>query len=325
MASAKLESFNLHQKTKERFQTYRNSTNPADLALTLENEGIRFITIHDSEFPVRLKEIADPPICLFIRGAKISGTRDLISIVGTRNCTPYGKSVTMDFSREAALTGLGIVSGLALGIDALAHAAALQFGGYCLAVLGSGINDDAIYPRANLKLAHDILNKHGTLISEFPPGTEGLKHHFPLRNRIIAGSSRATLVVEAAKDSGSLITAHLALQYNRDVFAVPGPITSNQSKGTNSLIKQGAIPCLKPSDLFDEPSAIRDLGHTAAANIELTDAEKDLLDQLDYPRHLDDICRRMEREVTGVATALLELELKGAVRQQEGKIFQKLI
>ncbi|MFH1621323.1 MAG: DNA-processing protein DprA [Patescibacteria group bacterium] len=321
---SKLDLFGFQDKTKIKFLKYRNTTNLTDLALNLDKNDLRFITIHDDEFPNKLKEITDPPICLFVRGADIDVNHNTISIVGTRNCTPYGKSTAEIFGREAALAGIGVVSGLALGIDAYAHQAALENSAYCLAVLGSGIDDDAIYPRSNLKLAHDIIKGNGTIISEFPPGTEGLKHHFPLRNRIIAGLSRATLVIEATEQSGSLITAHLALQYNRDVYAIPGPITSNQSKGTNSLIKQGAIPCLKPEDIF-EVSCSQAGKILPIRDIKLTSIEKELLEHLPYPRHLDDLCRSINRDIPSVVTTLLDLELKGAVRQQEGKIFEKLI
>lgn len=206
----------------------------------------------DPRYPERLRHIPDPPRQLYCRGNLALLSSECIAIVGTRKLTPYGKEACQHITGELARAGLTIVSGLAFGIDTIAHRTALEHRGKTIAVLGTGIDDDTIYPVANQKLAHTILVEDGLIISEYPPGTPGLKHQFPERNRIISGLSLGVLVVEADIDSGSLITAKHAIEQNRDVFAIPGGIFSLRSAGSNALIRQGAKLVTSARDILEE-------------------------------------------------------------------------
>ncbi|MBI5654449.1 DNA-protecting protein DprA [Candidatus Uhrbacteria bacterium] len=312
---------NVTEKVAARFFGFRRETDTERLARKMEEEGVSLMLDSDEDYPPRLKQISDPPFALFVRGPKIFSELE-IAIVGTRNCTPYGRNVTIELAHDLARSGLGIVSGLALGVDAYAHGAALEDGGRCIAVLGGGCDDGSIYPRHNLKLAQEILGGGGTIISEFPPGTFSLKHHFPLRNRIIAGLCRAVVVVEAAEESGSLITAHLALEQNRDVFAVPGPITSEQSRGTNKLLKLGAIPCTGAADILTHLELTAD-SPKPRQTVPLTPEEEAVCDALDQPRHADELGRILDLDAATIATRLMGLELKGRVKSEGGQMYTK--
>lgn len=307
-------------KTIGRFLSFRSGTNPANLALKLDSDGIRFLLFDDPEYPPLLREIADPPGALFVRGADIPPSLDLVAVVGTRNASAYGRRVATMIGGDLARHGIGCTSGLALGIDADVHASVVAAGGYAVAVLGSGVDEASLYPRHNLGLAHRILDGGGTLLSEFPPGAEGFKHHFPLRNRVIAGLSRATIVVEAAPDSGSLITAHAALEQNRDVFGVPGPITHAVSAGVNRLLAQGAAPYTGIGDLLG--ALRREPGPVATKDpVHVSDDERRLLRALRTPVHPDELSRMTGRPIAEVATLLTALEIKGLVGAAEGNAF----
>ncbi|MFA5185129.1 MAG: DNA-processing protein DprA [Patescibacteria group bacterium] len=311
------------EKIASRFAEYRREKELENLAEKLDGSGIDFMLENDTAYPPLLKQISDPPFALFVRG-DLQSISPAVAIVGTRNCTPYGKTVATELARDLSISGMGIVSGLALGIDAYAHQATLESGGRCLAVLGSGCDDETIYPRHNLNLAHEILDSGGAVISEFPPGAEGLKHHFPLRNRIIAGISRATIVVEAAEESGSLITAHLALEQNRDVFAVPGPITNVQSGGTNKLLKQGAIPCTGAADILEHFEMTTGSPRPGPA-APTTGEEQEVLEALDRPLHVDDIGRALGLEAASLAGLLVTLELKGWIKNEGGQMYSRTL
>lgn len=200
-----------------------------------------------SQYPPLLRETKSPPKKLYWRGERPD--IPLVAVIGSRRPTPYGEQVTDMLVRDLATAGLGIVSGLAIGIDALAHRAALEAGGYTLAVLGNGI--DSIRPATNQKLGEKLLRSGGAIISEHPPGTSAQTFSFPARNRIIAGLSLAVIVTEADAHSGSLITSNFALQYNRRVMAVPGSIFNPRSAGPNNLIRSGAIPVTSAQDILD--------------------------------------------------------------------------
>jgi DNA processing protein len=200
-------------------------------------------------FPPLLKEIPDPPEKLYKIGAPVPDGAELITVVGSRSASEYGRRATESIVAGLRDYGVVIVSGLALGIDAVAHRAALRHGLRTVAIPGSGLSSKHIYPRSNRGLAEEIIKKGGTLLSEFEPEAEVFPSNFPQRNRIMAGISRATLVIEAAEKSGTLITARLALDYNRDVFAVPGSIFSKTSLGTNALIRDGALPVSSADDI----------------------------------------------------------------------------
>lgn len=263
------------------------------------------IEIGDPRYPSILKEISDAPCKLYVRGNLDWVSSQKIAVVGSRKPTPYGIQATARLIEPIARSCV-IISGLAYGVDSLAHQAALKSGGITVAVLGSGLDDDSIYPSRHRELAREILKRGGALISEYPPGTQPLKHHFPLRNRIIAGLSDRLVVIEAAEGSGALITARLALDYNRDVAAVPGPIFSPNSVGTNWLIAQGAQVVLKASDI----AAVSLSGNVS----DLTEAEEIIYNTLvSGPKHLDDIIRLTNLNTSIVSSTLTVLEMRGVV------------
>ena len=275
-------------------------------------DDVLTIDMQDDRYPALLREIAQPPEQLYVRGALPEGPA--LAIVGTRKPTTYGKQITTRLAGELARAGLIIVSGLAYGIDALAHEAALEHGGRTIAVLGTGPDEDSLYPRKHIKLARRIIESGGAVISEYAPGTEGRKYHFPARNRIIAGMSLGTLVVEAKQKSGALITTRHATDENRDVFAVPGPITSPESVGPNRLIETGATPALSPQSILDV------YGQTAPLWQDRETAEEEgfrgaLLDVLgENALHIDAIAEAAGMPAHDVLAKLTQLELSGRVK-----------
>lgn len=282
-----------------------------------------FITTYwDQAYPVLLKKIYDPPVILFCMGQELEQQEDSIAVVGTRKLTAYGRTVTISLVKELVKSDLTIVSGLARGIDTIAHQTAVQQGGRTIAVLGSGI--DVIYPPENRKLA-DRIREAGTIISEFPPGTKPDAGNFPQRNRIISGLSHATVVVEAGNRSGAILTALNAIDQNRDVFAVPGRITDKQSVGTLRLISHGAVPAIDGTGILNnlesrlfKPRVARQ----QKLNLDLTDDEHKVYKYLSHdPIHIDDLATRTGLEITVLLTILLQLELKQAVVQLSGKNF----
>jgi len=289
--------------------------------------GCRVVTLNDANYPALLKEIPDPPPLLYVKG-DIRADAANIALVGSRNATAYGIAATTRLSRDLAGFGMTVVSGMALGIDSAAHQGALAGGGRTVAVLGCGI--DRIYPRENDALYHRIALK-GAVISEFPIGAPPEAHHFPLRNRIISGMSLGTVVVEATRKSGSLITARLAAEQNREVFAVPGNIHSFKSTGTHTLIKQGAKLVERALDIVEEFTAVLqaapapDRMPAACAPCKeppVAADEETVLKQLDcYPTHIDDLARRLGMTAGRLAALLLQLELKGLIQQLPGKRF----
>ena len=296
-----------------------------ELDLVLKKK-VRVITLNDPDYPSLLREIPDPPPYLYIYGT-MGDTSNNIAMVGSRNATDYGMTTTKRLSRDLAAMGITIVSGMAKGIDTAAHQGALMAKGKTIAVLGSGIG--RIYPPENEKLYHRIV-KTGAVISEFPFYAEPEAHHFPMRNRIISGISLGTVIVEATLRSGSLITARLAAEQNREVFAVPGSIHSFKSTGTHTLIKQGAKLVEQPKDILEElqlhenilPDRNEPLRNKLKAHPTLSSAERHVLDSLDdYPVHIDDIAHKLGQQTGEILGILLQLELKGIVKQSSGKFF----
>ena len=302
--------------------------------------GAELISLHDRRYPVRLREIFDPPLVLFAIGRSELLHSHAIAVVGTRNPTPYGVAAAERLSADLARAGLSIVSGMARGIDTAAHKACLRENGDTIAVLGCGV--DVLYPADNRKLYEDI-GKRGLLVSEFPMGAPAYPQNFPIRNRIVSGLSLGVLVVEGAQHSGSAITARLAMDQGREVFAIPGNITSKMSWGPNLLIKQGAKLVQEWSDITNElPVAVRrDLVTRAQQKLEpdlplplaeepetpLQALAKQLLSvlQVDVPQQLETLLATFEgvssSELIG---ALFELEMSGLVRQLPGKNFVKV-
>ncbi|MFZ5562583.1 MAG: DNA-processing protein DprA, partial [Thermodesulfobacteriota bacterium] len=301
---------------------------------TCARKAISVITLTDPDYPALLREIPDPPPYLYIMG-RLAPDAACVSVVGSRSPTRYGLSMATQLSGDLAAAGLCVVSGMARGIDTAAHAGALDAGGTTWAVLGSGLA--RIYPPENEKLARRIIEK-GALISEFPLSAGPDAHHFPVRNRVISGLSLGTVVVEAAGRSGSLITARLAMEQGREVFAVPGSIQSFKSTGAHNLLKQGATLVEKASDVLAEISH-RMAGATLPAagptekqagpktrfekvSPSLDTDEVRVLQTLEpYPVHIDEIARRLSLAPGKTAALLLQLELKGLVIQEPGKRF----
>jgi DNA processing protein len=275
--------------------------------------GLRFLPRSSGEFPSLLRSIHDPPPGLFLRGMAEPCllSRPAVAIVGARACSGYGASVARSLARELASAGLVVVSGLARGVDAEAHRGALDVDGATVAVLGCGIDRD--YPAAHAELARRVAEA-GLIVSEYAPGVEPAPWRFPARNRIVAGLSSAVVVVEARERSGALITADLALEEGREVFAVPGEITSALSSGTNTLLKLGASPATGSGDLLAsfglEPAATApDVAGTAQDVLELV---------RERPAGADELARRAGLDAGEVARALVELELAGLVSASDG-------
>lgn len=309
-------------------QTPRALIEDAEAALS---NGCRILTMAAPEYPPLLREIPDPPPLLFIRGT----IPDLpaMAMVGSRNASSYGLSSARRLAFDLARTGLLVVSGLARGIDTAAHQGALEAGGPTVAVLGNGLC--GVYPPENTRLAHRIIEK-GALISELPFYTAPEPRNFPLRNRVISGLCLGTLVVEAAPKSGSLITARLAAEQNREVFAVPGSIRSFKSSGTHSLLKQGAKLVENLDDILEELPVSRPISPPSPTdpdpspggldhlkkkfNLDFKDLS--VLKVLDsYPVHIDDILQKVSVEPGPLSGILLKLELLGIVDQSPGKLF----
>ena len=286
------------------------------------------ITLADPEYPRALLEIPDPPTLLYVRGRTDLLSRPAIAIVGSRNPTPQGILNAESFAASLNESGLVIVSGLALGIDAAAHRGALAAQGNTIAFIGTGI--DRTYPARNQELAHEIGTK-GTIVSDFPIGTPAIASNFPRRNRMISGISRGVLVVEAAVESGSLITARLAVEQGRDVFAIPGSIHSPQAKGCHKLIKQGAKLVETAQDILEElgwtaqfPQGITTTATPVQDSDHLPDRQKLLLQMGFDPCRLDDLLARSGLPADVLSVLLLHLELEGTIASLPGNCYQQL-
>ena len=287
----------------------------------MQQKGISVVCYGDPCYPQILQEIPDAPILIYIKGSYQPDDRFGIAIVGSRAYSSYGEAVTQKISGELAASGFTIISGMARGIDTFAHRSALASGGRTIAVLGSGL--DICYPAENRRLMEKI-SAAGCVLSEFPPGYPPNRENFPRRNRLISGLSLGVLVVEAAEGSGSLITASLALEQNREVFAVPGSIVAKNSAGTNLLIRQGAKIVLRTEDIIEElaPALKGFIRSETKQQVELSSREKELCTCLTgEPKHIDVLARESGLPVHTILDILLSLELKGVIRQADGKRF----
>lgn len=287
---------------------------------------IHIVTLNDASYPALLKQIQDPPPLMTYYGT-LDNESPCVSIVGSRTATSYGLSTAENLSFKLASKGFQIVSGLARGIDAMAHKGALRAKGKTIAVLGSGLKK--IYPRENESLFHEIAET-GTIFSEFKVNADPIPGHFPVRNRIIAGLSCGSIVVEAAKRSGSLITARLASEYNREVFAVPGSIKSKKSEGTHSLLKQGAKLVETEMDIIDElhhfihekkSTPLLENQEPGADPVGSLDRPRVLTFLEPYPVHIDIIIEKSGMKSSEVASQLLDLELEGLVTHHQGNFY----
>jgi len=304
-------------KLIERVVAARANVNLDQVWGKIEKQGIKILTWQDETYPQRLKEIDQPPPVLYIRGDYSPDDLFAVAIVGTRKVTPYGRQITEELSSFLAANGLTVISGLARGVDAIAHQTALKAGGRTIGILGSGV--DKIYPPEHRGLAEQMMEQ-GAIISDYAPGTPPDASNFPPRNRIISGLSLAVVVIEAGETSGALITAEFAAEQGREVFAVPGSILAPQSKGTNKLIQKGALPLLSVNDLM-QALDISSVGQQKSVRkIMPGDATEAKLFNLlgSEPLHVDEIRNQSELPIEKVTATLALMELKGMVRQVGG-------
>lgn len=318
-----LKKAGLEEKDVLNFAAERKNINPDLEFEKLEKEKIKILTIKDQEYPKLLKEIYDPPALLYIKGNFKDNETPKIGIVGTRKMTDYGKQITFNLSYELAKTGIIIISGMALGVDAQAHEAAIKAQGKTYAVLGSGINSANIYPRNNLFLSQKIIESGGALISEFPIGTPGLKQNFPQRNRVVSGLSLGVLVTECPEHSGALITAYYALGQNRDVFACPGAIYFENSKGTNELIKKGAKLVTCAADIIEELNLNLILPKKQEIMPKNPEEEKILNALSKEPLHIDLLVQNTKIPTSKLLPILTEMEISSKVKNIGGMRYIK--
>jgi DNA processing protein len=309
-----LKKAGIDSKTAENIIDLKSRISPDEEIVRLRHYKIKAVTCDSPAYPSRLREIYDYPPVLYIRGDLLSEDECCLAVVGTRRATVYGRQVTEEIVADLARNGVTIVSGLARGVDSIAHRTALESGARTMAVFACGL--DIVYPAENAKLAREIM-EHGALISEYPIGTKPKADNFPRRNRIMSGLSLGVLVIEAGESSGALITANQALDQNREVFAVPGSIMSPASRGTNRLIQEGAKLVTNYIDILEELNlTIMSQQLEMKELLPVDETESLLLMQLSRePIHIDDICRRSGLAAALVGSTLTMMELKGLVKQ----------
>ena len=314
----------LHKTIAKRIAKKEFSTDPSEELKRVEQFGAGIITYSDRSYPSMLKEIHDPPILFYMKGKGIPRSLPLVALVGSRNPSHYGLKIAEEMGQALAKRGVGIVSGMARGIDSAAHWGCIKGRGFTIAVLGTGV--DVAYPSSNKKLRGRI-TESGTVISEFPMGTSPEPRNFPRRNRIISGLSRGVVIVEATKKSGSLITASSGLDQGREVFAVPGNIYSLKSTGCHFLIKQGAKLVENPDDILEELGLTYDNSFKSdnmndPPRLPMEASEKHIYDMIgDYPTHIDQIAKSGQLEPAEASSILMRMELKGVIKQLPGKMF----
>ncbi|MGC9031502.1 MAG: DNA-processing protein DprA [Minisyncoccia bacterium] len=280
---------------------------------------IQKIYFEDKNFPEILKKIKNPPKVLYFMG-KIFPKENCFAIVGTRNCSDYGKTIAFNFAKDLSLCGLTIVSGLARGIDTFAHLGAIEIKKRTIAILGTGLDEKSFYPKTNLKLAKKILELGGCLISEYPPGQMGTKYTFPQRNRIISGISLGALIIEAKIKSGALITGNFAKKQGRKLFAIPGSIFSKNSQGCHFLIKKGAILAENPNDILKELNI--KISKRKKIEQNLSKEEKAILDILaSGPKTIEEILEKTKIDLQKVLTILSIFEIDGKVKNIGNDVF----
>jgi DNA processing protein len=317
-----LQRAGLEDSIAQEFILIRKQIDPDQEMVKVTKENIGTIIIKDQSYPKLLKEIFNPPALLYIKGDSDNlNSQFNIAVVGTRKISNYGKQITPEIVKPLAQNGFTITSGLALGVDALAHQAAVEVNGKTIAVLGSGLDQQSIYPSSNRFIAQNILEHGGTIISEFPIGMLPLKHNFPTRNRIISGLSLGTLVIEAAETSGALITAYLALEQNREVFAVPGSLFNRNSIGSHKLIQKGAKLITGYQDILDELN-LKDVKSFVANQqvLPATIEEKIILDNISHdPTHVNQIIKNTQLPASIVSGCLSLMEMKGLIKNLGGQ------
>ncbi len=313
---------NIQGLTEADIRSIRQSARNQDVSRQYEaalSEGIRFIPYYMEEYPIRLKEHAGMPYALYVKGELPCEDMPTAAIVGARKCTPYGEKMAVAFAEALAISGVQVISGMARGIDGAAQRAAIQSGGSSFGVLGCGI--DVCYPKDNKGLYMD-LPSHGGILSEQPVGTPPLREYFPARNRIISGLSDIVLVIEAGERSGSLITADIALEQGKDIYALPGPVTSNLSRGCHELIRQGAGILISPEVLIEEiglefslPAAENSRNHGKNEK-KLERKEKLVYDAIGlFPKSLNMLLSEVGFQTTELMCILVSLEMKGMINE----------
>jgi len=294
--------------------------NPQEEWQKLEQENIKVLSANNSDFPSLLKEIPSAPYLIYVKGEYDFNSAPMLAIVGSRKFTQYGKQVATSIARDLASAGITVVSGMAIGIDTFAHEGALEGGGKTLAILGSSLDDKNIGPRTNFNLSRHIIG-NGALISDYPLETSATPQTFPARNRLMAGLSLGTIVIEASFNSGTLITANMAIDFNREVFAVPGNIFSPASQGTNDLIKRGAKIVTSVTDIleelhiekFQEEQRIKEI-------IPASQEEESILKIISHePTHIDRIIKLSKINTSVASSTLAILEMKGIIKDMGGQ------
>lgn len=318
-----LRALGFSPKIIEAFEKVRNKVDLDHVWERIQSMGYWVTTWDCGEYPIRLKEIAAPPPLLYVWGELKPQDRWAVAIVGTRRATPYGETVAREVATALAVSGVTVISGLARGIDSMAHRAALEAGGRTIAVLGSGL--DRMYPPEHRRLAERIADC-GAILSDYPLGTPPEPKNFPPRNRIISGLSLLVIVIEAGEGSGALITADFAAEQGREVFAVPGDILRQTSKGVNRLIATGAHPLLSPEDVLEALNLdIVARQELAAAELPEDETERNILEALSQePVHVDELRVSCRLPISQITASLAMLELKGRVRQVGGMQYVKV-
>ena len=315
-SNGEIRKLRIDVKTRDLIIKFRNEVDPKVYLSAVYEKGIKVLSVVDRDYPANLRQITDAPPVLYYKGSLLPEDDLAVAVVGARFATAYGRQVTEKLVMDLTLAGLTIVSGLARGIDSIAHRAALDAGGRTIAVLGSGV--DLIYPPENQKLAEET-TRHGALVSEFPLGFPSVPSNFPARNRIIAGLSLGVVVTEAAVDSGSLITAGQAAEQGREVFAVPGPVTSKMSVGANNLIKEGVHPATEAADVLqvlDIERKKRSSNAFVSEDKQVKDkTQQKIMETLDGgSKHVDLISRETGFPIEKVSATLSMMELSGLVK-----------
>jgi len=309
----------LPENVAHEFLAWRDTLSSKRIEENLEKEGIKTTSLDEEDYPKLLKQITDPPLTLFYKGKLPPENRPKLAVIGTRKHSAYAKQACEELTEELSCQGLIIVSGLAFGIDGIAHKSTLKTKGITLAVLGSGIDEKSISPQSHLGLARDIIQHSGAVISEYPPGTPGSKYTFPARNRIVAGMSLGTLVIEAPERSGSLITTRLALECNREVFAVPHPINTKLGVGNNALLKMGATLTTCADDVLDELNLTSLKTEEDKKDISLPPNQKLIFNTLSRePKNIEFIIKESSLPSQQVISELTLMEMKGIVKHSGG-------
>lgn len=318
--SQELEQSGIGPALTEKIIAERPAINPKEEWEKLTRENITILIQTDPNFPKLLKEIPSAPFILYKKGDFDLNATPMLSVVGSRKFTAYGNQVTSSLVKDLVQSGFTIVSGLALGIDGIAHRAALENGGKTIAVLGNSLDEKNIYPRAHTELSREIV-ENGTLISDYPIETPAGEFTFPARNRIIAGMSLGTLVIEAGEKSGSLITANLALDFNREVFSIPGSIFSSQSIGTNQLLKKGAKLVASIKDILEELNLSEDYSQRNIPSKIPSNKEEEILLKIlsSDPIHIDNLSRISKLGTASISAALSLMEIKGWIKDIGGQ------